>query len=238
MADDLNGSDDMANKSESDLRTLIDEKNKYLTIFNSLQSPVAVLDREGRIDTVNPAWSALFGMVAEPAIDPDQAEPDHDPAACLAPVITQFITGGMTETTVERSVDTVVGTRHLVIRIRRREDDHARFTGCVVMLEDVTSEKQAAAAACDSERLQGALALAGAVCHDLNQPLMAISGYAELLLMNCAQDAPHFSKLKKLAAQVERVGDITRKLMHVTRYETKAYMDRQIIDIEKASETA
>ena len=78
--------------------------------------------------------------------------------------------------------------------------------------------------------------MAGAVCHDMNQPLMAIAGYAELLLMDCSENDPMADKLKKIAEQVAKMGDITQKLMRVTRYETKMYMDQQIIDINKSSE--
>lgn len=230
----------MTNTTRSDANTLsilIHEKNKYQTIFNSLRSPAAVLDRNGRIDIVNPAWTDLFGNPPAAGCPSAPQTLADGPTACLAPVVDRFVASGAADITVEQPVETTAGTRHLVMRVRRMHDDDDRFSGCVVILEDVTSEKQAAAAACDSERLQGALALAGAVCHDLNQPLMAISGYAELLMMDCSEDTPHFGKLKKLAAQVEKVGGITRKLMHVTRYETKAYLDKQIIDIEKASES-
>ncbi len=63
----------------------------------------------------------------------------------------------------------------------------------------------------------------------------AITGHAELLLMNCPEGAPHFDKLNKIVSQVAKLGDITQKLMCVTRYETKTYMDQQIIDIDRAS---
>ena len=59
----------------------------------------------------------------------------------------------------------------------------------------------------------------------MNQPRMAISGYAELLLMGCPDDSPHASKTQKIVAQVAKVGTITKKLMHVTRYETKSNLD-------------
>ncbi|BBO91452.1 hypothetical protein DSCOOX_46320 [Desulfosarcina ovata subsp. ovata] len=36
--------------------------------------------------------------------------------------------------------------------------------------------------------------------------------------------------------QVDKVGGITRKLMHVTRYKTKIYLDQQIIDIDQSSD--
>ena len=44
-------------------------KNKYLTIFESLHSPVAVLTRENRIDTCNHAWKVLFGSTTPPGSD-------------------------------------------------------------------------------------------------------------------------------------------------------------------------
>ena len=54
--------------------------------------------------------------------------------------------------------------------------------------------------------------------------------------MDCPDESPMADKLKKISEQVAKMGDITQKLMHVTRYETKMYMDQQIIDIDRASE--
>ncbi|MCK5339748.1 MAG: response regulator transcription factor, partial [Desulfobulbaceae bacterium] len=36
----------------------------------------------------------------------------------------------------------------------------------------------------EREKLQGVLEMAGAVCHEINQPLQAVSGWSEILLMN------------------------------------------------------
>ncbi len=79
--------------------------------------------------------------------------------------------------------------------------------------------------------------MAGAVCHELNQPLMAISGYSELIAMKLKKDDPLRTDVRKLSKQVERLGKITQKLMSITKYETKEYLDRKIIDIEKSSLT-
>jgi signal transduction histidine kinase len=141
--------------------------------------------------------------------------------------------------TMEKLVETAMGSRHLFIKIKRMLDVSEKHSGCVIILDDVTERKLAESAlqetSRNSERLKGALELAGAVCHDLNQPLMAITGYAELLMMDCPDDGPGVGKLKKIVEQVAEVGAITKKLMHVTRYETKTYMDQQIIDIDKSS---
>ena len=83
--------------------------------------------------------------------------------------------------------------------------------------------------------MQGVLEMAGAVCHEMNQPLMAIYGYLDLISMNIASDDPLFGKVSKIAEQSDRLGRITQKLMTITKYETKDYLQGKIIDIEKSS---
>jgi len=87
------------------------------------------------------------------------------------------------------------------------------------------------------ERLQIILETAGAVCHELNQPLMAISGYSELILMGLKKEDPLYEKNAKILEQVSRMGEITGKLMGITKYKTKTFgRGGKIIDIDQASQ--
>jgi CheY-like chemotaxis protein len=88
------------------------------------------------------------------------------------------------------------------------------------------------------EKLQAVLETAGAICHELNQPMMAISGHTELLMEILDRDDPTYVKMQKIKSQVERMSAITQKLMGITRYETKDYVHgERIVDIEKSSLT-
>jgi signal transduction histidine kinase len=88
------------------------------------------------------------------------------------------------------------------------------------------------------EKLQAVLETAGAICHELNQPMMTISGHTELLIGTLDSNDPAYPKIVKIKAQVERMGTITQKLMGITRYETKDYVQgERIVDIEKSSLT-
>lgn len=87
----------------------------------------------------------------------------------------------------------------------------------------------------NKERLTGALEMAGGICHELNQPLQAAEGFSQLLLMKISEDNPLYDTVTKIKQQVERMGEITRKLMWIDKYETKSYLQEQIIDIDKAS---
>jgi len=87
------------------------------------------------------------------------------------------------------------------------------------------------------EKLRCVIEVAGAICHELNQPMMSVLGYAELLLMDLPHDYEMYPNVEKIKAQTERMGKITRKLMGITTYRTKDYMGgvSQIIDIDRAA---
>lgn len=87
----------------------------------------------------------------------------------------------------------------------------------------------------EKEKLQGVHEMAGAVCHEFNQPLMVISGYSEMLLMDLSEDNPQYETCRKINEQVHRLGKITRKLMGITKYKTKRYLKGNIVDINEAS---
>jgi CheY-like chemotaxis protein len=88
----------------------------------------------------------------------------------------------------------------------------------------------------EKEKFQGVLEMAGAVCHEFNQPLMAISGYIEILLLDMSEDNPHHKTFKKIFEQIHRLGKITKKLMGITEYKTKPYLEGNIVDIGEASD--
>ena len=101
---------------------------------------------------------------------------------------------------------------------------------------DVTERKVLEEERLQREKLEAVLEIAGAVCHELNQPLMALSGYHELIRFNLDEESPANKYLVKAHKQARRMGDITGRLMCVTRYETRDYTGgAKILDIEKSA---
>lgn len=88
----------------------------------------------------------------------------------------------------------------------------------------------------EMERLQGVFELAGAVCHEINQPLQAILGYSELLILSGKMDDLQDNKLRSIKNQAARLGEITKKLSSITHYRTVDYPGNlKIVDIWGAS---
>jgi len=81
----------------------------------------------------------------------------------------------------------------------------------------------------EKEKLQGVLEMAGAICHEINQPLQTIIGYSALF------DPPESitaKELEQIKSQAIRIGDITKRLSKITRYKTISYPgDTKIVDI-------
>ncbi len=87
----------------------------------------------------------------------------------------------------------------------------------------------------EKEKLQGVIEMAGAVCHEMNQPMQVISGLSELLMMDIEDDNPFHKKIQKIQEQIKRMGEITMKLMKITKYKAKDYLKSKIVDIDRSS---
>jgi len=88
----------------------------------------------------------------------------------------------------------------------------------------------------EEEKLKGVLEMAGGICHELNQPMQVVSGYSELLLMDIEKDNSAYPYIKMIKEQTDEMGSITKKLMRITKYETRDYIEgSRIIDIDKAA---
>lgn len=85
-------------------------------------------------------------------------------------------------------------------------------------------------------RMKGVLEMAGAVCHEINQPLMALQGFMEILTSQANLTDRNLNHLGKMGEQVKRIKNLTHKIMHITKYQTKEYAGgEKIIDIRQSS---
>lgn len=108
------------------------------------------------------------------------------------------------------------------------------MAGVIAIIADISQRELARKEKMEKERLQGVLEMAGAVCHEINQPLQAIMGYASLFE---PPETATTGEIKKIKHQASRIGDITKRLTRITRYKTISYPgDTQIVDIWGSSD--
>ena len=69
----------------------------------------------------------------------------------------------------------------------------------------------------NAERNSALHSLSARLAHDLNNPLMIISGYAEEMLNPLDADDPRRAELEQILAATERIGSLTAQLLQFTR---------------------
>lgn len=126
-----------------------------------------------------------------------------------------------------------IGHRHL--RITTQPLELQKEKAVLLSIEDVTKVKKYEHSEIEKEKLKAVVRTAGAICHEINQPLMAILGFSELLIDDVCQGEIQESNVKEIRDQAERLGAITNKLMAITKYKTKMYLGSEILDLDAAS---
>ena len=104
------------------------------------------------------------------------------------------------------------------------------------MYWDITKGKQVEEERLTKEKLLSVLELAGAVGHELNNPLQVVLTCTEKLVQ-LSDDNQSNSKLSCLLKKnIERMRKTIQKFQNITQYATKDYVDgKRIIDIDAAS---
>lgn len=102
---------------------------------------------------------------------------------------------------------------------------------------DITRRKQAEQKSRDREKLKAILELAGAVGHELNNPLQVIMTCSELLRAGVAIDPDKAKIFRIMENNLQVLKGKIKKIQNITRYAAKDYVQgRKIFDIDAGSE--
>ena len=233
-------------RSEARERVQVEEKLRHYlnlmdTLIHSIPSPIYFQDAEGTFRGCNRAFAEdILGLKRDRIIGHCAGDlPVRLPDALFVSV--QDAGGNTSARNRVRCFETPMRCadgrhRDFLFRITTVPDGNRQATGTVGVMVDLTEKNRAARDHMQKEKFQGVLETAGAVCHELNQPLQALSGYAELALAEISSDVISPDLARRILGQTQRMADITRKLQKIARYETIPYGEHsRIIDIHKSA---
>ena len=224
------------------VEALRESEEKFRSISSSAQDALIMMNSKGNITYWNEAAERIFGYTKEEVVG-------RDLHRLLVPkkYLDAFMKGfkGFQETgqgnaigkTIEMSALRKDGTE-FSMEISLSSFQLEGQWHALGVIRDISHRKQAEKERLQKEKLQGVIEMAGAACHELNQPLQVIFGYNELLIKDLPEDHSLVENLNIIVEQIEKMGKITRKIMKITKYETKPYAQGAIIiDIDKSSDT-
>jgi len=125
-------------------RYMTNEKNMYLTVAESIASSVFVANSSGRVTYINTAASKLLGLSPVPGgYYYNRENLDVDLPVWIDCHLKRFIDGGLKEISFNSGSDKNPGDRYFDGRITSMEDVSGKFSGAVIILNDMTDLKTA-----------------------------------------------------------------------------------------------
>ncbi|MBA3009189.1 MAG: histidine kinase [Proteobacteria bacterium] len=225
-------------------------KSGLLEIINALPLAICVIDKNRSVVLANKVVHGFTNKNSEPLIDQIAGKAlgcvNHDRVPdgcgfgpeCLKCKLKEALTHTLEKREPTHMVETTMAFKGKGVRVLRISTQPLNLGGKEVTLlsiEDLTDLRSHEKTRLEKEKLSAVLETAGAVCHELSQPLQVINGFCDILIGHKGLDSEITQALDAILKEVRRMGRLNHDLMHITRYETKPYLKSKIIDIEKSS---
>lgn len=217
-------------------KELVEKEERYRTIFDLSPGGFILEDMQGMILDVNPAFCDSMGYQRDELVGNNirmLAHPEHSPD-------------------VEKNLHKLKKGNILKHRVKSlRKDGSVCYMdlteskislpgnqeGILSVAKDITEHILAEEERLQQEKMKSIIEIAGAVCHELNQPMTVVSVTCDLLLMNRFSREEADEKIRIIKNQLKRMTNMTHKLMNLTRYETREYMHgTNIVDLDRAAD--
>jgi PAS domain S-box-containing protein len=223
------------------MEALRESEERFRSISSSAQDALIMMDGAGNISYWNEAAERIFGYTKKEAIDQNLhrllvPKKYFDVFKKGFKNFKNTGQGSAIGKTIEMSALRKDGTE-FPMELSLSSFQLRNQWYALGVVRDISHRKLAEKERLKKEKLHGVLEMAGAACHELNQPLQIVSGYFELLLSEIPEDHPLIENFNIIRDQIERMARITRKIMKITKYKTKPYIKgSMIIDIDKSSD--
>lgn len=195
---------------------------------------ISIVTPDGRIEHANGAFCRAVGCPLEEVIDRPSAdflaEESHAQVATISEIVRKD--GVWRGTLVRRRRD--ASTFPSASSVVALSSPHEHITHFVAVDRDITREAELRDQLIHSERLAAAGQLVSGVAHELNNPLQAIAGYADLMLSAERREEKR-ADLSQIRSQAGRAAKIVRNLLTFVRKTRAERISTDINEVVRAA---
>jgi PAS domain S-box-containing protein len=195
---------------------LLQSETQLQHIVNTVPEGVLLLDAAGFVRLTNPVADIFLKILAP---DLEHGRLTHLGHWSLNQLLTSPPKGLWHEITLE----------HYAFEAIARPVEHGpQNTGWVLVLRDITQERQIQQRAQQQDRLAAVGQLAAGIAHDFNNIMAVITLYAQLLLRKVAMPPDAQEKLNTIERQAHRATELIQQILDFSR---QSVLDRQPLDL-------
>jgi len=194
-------------------RIITNEKNKYLTICESLPNPTILLDENNQIDYMNHSASVFLNSSHNPGANYYNFKHAQAQVPWLIEELNTFTNGHEQELFFEKRIKVSDGTHYYEIKMKKMLDISGKFNGTVITMNDITERKKAEKALINSEeklfREKERLAI---TLNSIGDGVMAADCKGRVTLLNpVAETLTGYSGLEAIGRPIEKVFNIVHE---------------------------
>jgi PAS domain S-box-containing protein len=185
-------------------RKITNEKNKYLTIFESIYDPIIIVDQNNKIENINHKAAEVFLNSNVPGMNYYRNINLNKDMGYLSEELTKFIDLNKTEVLKEKTIDAKTGQNTFLVKFKKMLDISEKYRGTVIIFSDITERikiekklknkneklKLTQSQLIQSEKMASLGTLVAGVAHEINNPI----NYAYLSLKVLQNDLNSFKK--------------------------------------------
>lgn len=191
---------------------------------------IVITDRNGTIEWINPAFTALTGYSAEEAIgrNPrDLVKSDVHDQVFFKKLWDTVLRGEVWRGQMmnRRKDGTLYPEGQTITPVK---DADGEITHFIAIKRDLTEQRKLEEQLQHAQRMESIGTLAGGIAHDFNNILSAIIGYGQFALLKMPADDPVRHNIESMLEAADRAARLTKELLTFSR---KQSIDRKPVDL-------